>query len=158
MRHQNIRVERGTKGFGLSLIYKGLDQYPEEQTGTFVAKVVPGGNSQRAGLKVDDKILKINNKVPRDVNDAVNFIKKAGKNMILTIERSEETESPRFAQSGHLSRSNSIRSFNTNYGVSRPQSQSSSFDEDEMEMRKQQEAFAIQQQELAAQAAAVAGS
>jgi len=121
-----------------------------------VAKVVPGGNSQRAGLKVDDKILKINNKVPRDVNDAVNFIKKAGKNMILTIERSEETESPRFAQSGHLSRSNSIRSFNTNYGVSRPQSQSSSFDEDEMEMRKQQEAFAIQQQELAAQAAAVA--
>jgi len=156
MRHQNIRVERGTKGFGLSLIYKGLDQYPDEQTGTFVAKVVPGGNSQRAGLKVDDKIMKINNKVPRDVNDAVNFIKKAGKNMILTIERSEEVDSPRFSQGGHLSRSNSIRSFNTNYGASRPQSQSSSFDEDEVEIRKQQEAFAAQQQELAAQAATVA--
>jgi len=153
MRHQNIRVERGTKGFGLSLIYKGLDKYVEEQTGTFVAKVVPGGNSQRAGLKVDDKILKINNKVPRDVNDAVNYIKKAGKNMILSIERAEEPASPRF---GHLSRSNSVRSFNTGYGVSRPQSQSSSYDEDELEMRKQQEAYEAQQKELAAQAAAVA--
>ena len=97
-----------------------MDQYPDEETGTFVAKVVPGGNSQRAGLKVDDKIMKINNKVPRDVNDAVNFIKKAGKNMILTIERSEEVDSPRFAPGGHLSSSDSIRSLNTNYGASRP--------------------------------------
>ena len=139
MRHQNIRVERGTKGFGLSLIYKGLDQYPEEDTGTFVAKVVPGGNSQRAGLKIDDKILKINNKVPRDVNDAVNFIKKAGKNMILAIERNELSSSPRFEPPGNLSRSNSIRSFNTNYGASRPQSPQSSSDEEDEEIRKQQE-------------------
>ena len=29
----------------------------------FVAKIVPGGQSQRAGLKENDKILKINNKV-----------------------------------------------------------------------------------------------
>lgn len=156
MRHQNIRVERGTKGFGLSLIYKGLDQYPEEDTGTFVAKVVPGGNSQRAGLKVDDKILKINNKVPRDVNDAVNFIKKAGKNMILSIERNEVNASPQFEQPGHLSRSNSIRSFNTQYGASRPQSPTSSSDEDDGEMEKQQQALAARQNELAAQAAAMA--
>lgn len=156
MRHQNIRVERGTKGFGLSLIYKGLDQYPEEDTGTFVAKVVPGGNSQRAGLKIDDKILKINNKVPRDVNDAVNFIKKAGKNMILAIERNELSSSPRFEPPGNLSRSNSIRSFNTNYGASRPQSPQSSSDEEDEDIRKQQEALAAQQSELAAQAASMA--
>jgi len=156
MRHQNIRVERGTKGFGLSLIYKGLDQYPEEDTGTFVAKVVPGGNSQRAGLKVDDKILKINNKLPRDVNDAVNFIKKAGKNMILSIERNEVNASPQFEQTGQLSRSNSIRSFNTQYGASRPQSPTSSSDEDDGEMQKQQQALAARQNELAAQAAAMA--
>jgi len=155
MRHQNIRVERGTKGFGLSLIYKGLDQYPEEETGTFVAKLVPGGNSQRAGLKIDDKILKINNKVPRDVNDAVNFIKKAGKNMILSIERSEVPTSPQ-SGSGRLTRTNSIRSFNTQFASSRPQTPVSSSGEDEEDIRRQQQALAAQQSELAAQAAAVA--
>ena len=51
------------QGFGLSLIYKGLDKYHEDETGVFVAKIVPGGQSQRAGLKENDKILKINNKV-----------------------------------------------------------------------------------------------
>jgi len=155
MRHQNIRVERGTKGFGLSLIYKGLDQYPEEETGTFVAKLVPGGNSQKAGLKIDDKILKINNKVPRDVNDAVNFIKKAGTNMILSIERSEVPTSPQ-SGSGRLTRSNSIRSFNTQFASSRPQTPVSSSGEDEEDIRRQQQALAAQQSELAAQAAAVA--
>jgi len=155
MRHQNIRVERGTKGFGLSLIYKGLDQYPEEETGTFVAKLVPGGNSQRAGLMIDDKILKINNKVPRDVNDAVNFIKKAGKNMILSIERSEVPTSPQ-SGSGRLTRSNSIRSFNTQFASSRPQTPVSSSGEDEEDIRRQQQALAAQQSELAAQAAVVA--
>eukprot|EP00092_Neocalanus_flemingeri_P013003 GFUD01014013.1.p1 GENE.GFUD01014013.1~~GFUD01014013.1.p1 ORF type:complete len:709 (+),score=215.46 GFUD01014013.1:147-2273(+) len=156
MRHQNIRVERGSRGFGLSLIYKGLDQYPEEDTGTFVAKVVPGGNSQRAGLRENDKILKINNKVPRDVNDAVNFIKKAGRNMILTIERDDMSESPRSEQAGGLSRSGSVRSFNTQYGASRPQSPNSSSDEEDEGIRRQQEALAAQQSELAAQAAAMA--
>ena len=33
------------------------------QVGVFVAKIVPGGQSQRAGLRENDKILKINNKV-----------------------------------------------------------------------------------------------
>ena len=80
--------------------------------------------------------MKINIKVPHDVNDAVHFIKKAGKIMILTKQRSQEVDSQRFAPSGHPSRNNSIRSFNTNYGASRPHSQSSSVDEDEMEMRK----------------------
>jgi len=157
MRHQNIRVEKGTRGFGLSLIYKGLDKYPEEETGTYVAKVVPGGNSQRAGLQENDKILKIDNKVPRDVNDAVNFIKKAKKNMILTIERNDlGGRSPRIEQLGNLSRSGSVRSFNTTYGASRPQSPASSSDEDDSEMQRQQEALAAKQSQLAAQAAAMA--
>jgi len=156
MRHQNIRVERGSRGFGLSLIYKGLDKYPEEETGTFVAKCVPGGNSQRAGLQENDKILKINNKVPRDVNDAVNFIKKAGRNMILSIERNDVSASPNIERPGHLSRSGSVRSFNTNYGASRPQSPNSSSDDEDDEIKRQQEALAARQSELAAQAAAMA--
>jgi hypothetical protein len=57
MRQQNIRVERGAKGFGLSFIYKvsgeltegdvtnniygsqGLDKFTKEETGTYVTKV-----------------------------------------------------------------------------------------------------------------------
>ena len=31
----------------------------------FVAKIVPGGQSQRAGLRENDKIVRINNKVRR---------------------------------------------------------------------------------------------
>ena len=79
----------------------------------FVAKIVPGGQSQRAGLRENDKILKINNKVghftpdsssclsnapstqvPSNVNEAVGFIKKAGRNMLLTIERPDVTQEP----------------------------------------------------------------
>ena len=104
----------------MSLIYKGLDKYSEDEVGVFVAKVVPGGQSMRAGLKENDKILRINNKVPANVNDAVHFIKKAGRNLLLTIERGDVTEE----YGGNLSRTGSVRSFNTAYGAShsRPQS------------------------------------
>ena len=78
----------------MSLIYKGLDKYHADDTGVYVAKIVPGGQSQRAGLKENDKILKINNKVPENVNDAVHYIKKAGKNLMLTIERPDVTDEP----------------------------------------------------------------
>ena len=40
----------------------------------FVAKIVPGGQSQRAGLRENDKILKINNKVGH-VTDISLFVK-----------------------------------------------------------------------------------
>jgi len=121
-RHFNIRVERGKSGFGLSLIYRGTDKFKEEDTGTYVAKVVPGGNSARAGLKQNDRVLKINNRVPRDVNDAVNLIKKAGKNMILTVERREENQQEIMNEQG--SGAGSVRSFNTQFGAtdSRPHS------------------------------------
>ena len=64
------------------MIYRGLDRYTEDevsdtasiiifltlpelipQVGVFVAKIRPGGQSQRAGLRENDMILKINNKV-----------------------------------------------------------------------------------------------
>ncbi len=40
---RSIVVDRGSRGFGLSLIYRGLDKYEEKDTGIFVARVVPGG-------------------------------------------------------------------------------------------------------------------
>jgi hypothetical protein len=46
LRPRAITVERGSRGFGLSLIYRGLDKYEEKDTGIFVARVVPGGKQQ----------------------------------------------------------------------------------------------------------------
>ena len=45
LRPRTITVDRGSRGFGLSLIYRGLDKYEEKDTGIFVARVVPGGKS-----------------------------------------------------------------------------------------------------------------
>ena len=47
MRPRVIQVERGSRGFGLSLIYRGLDKFEEKDTGIFVARVVPGGQAAR---------------------------------------------------------------------------------------------------------------
>lgn len=78
LRPRAITVDRGSRGFGLSLIYKGLDKYEEKDTGIYVARVVPGGQAQRFGVKVNDKILTINGKTPRNVDDAVGVIKQVG--------------------------------------------------------------------------------
>ena len=53
-----MEVKRGSHGFGLSLVYRGVDLFEENDTGVFVSKLVPGGNAQRAGLKKNDKVLK----------------------------------------------------------------------------------------------------
>ena len=47
LRPRAITVDRGSRGFGLSLIYRGLDKYEEKDTGIFVARVVPGGKFLR---------------------------------------------------------------------------------------------------------------
>ena len=90
MRPRVIQVERSNRGFGLSLIYRGLDKYEEKETGIFVARVVPGGQAARFGVKENDKIISINNKSPRNVDDAVNIIKEAGKSIRLMLVRQEE--------------------------------------------------------------------
>ena len=75
MRPRVIQVDRSNRGFGLSLIYRGLDKYEEKDTGIFVARVVPGGQAARFGVKENDKIISINNRNPRNVDDAVGIIK-----------------------------------------------------------------------------------
>ena len=47
---RSITVDRGSRGFGLSLIYRGLDKYEEKDTGIFVARVVPGGKKNKCTL------------------------------------------------------------------------------------------------------------
>merc|ERR1711936_1533296 len=90
MRSRVIQVDRGSRGFGLSLIYRGLDKYEEKETGIFVARVVPGGQAAKFGVKENDKIISINNKTPRNVDDAVGIIKDAGKSIKLVVVRQEE--------------------------------------------------------------------
>ena len=90
MRPRVIQVDRSSRGFGLSLIYRGLDKFEEKDTGIFVARVVPGGQSARFGVKENDKIISINNKNPRNVDDAVGIIKDAGKSIKLMLLRQEE--------------------------------------------------------------------
>ena len=76
-RPRGITVKRGYRGFGLSLIYRGLDKYKEKDTGIFVARVVPGGQAACYGVRENDKILTINSKTPHNVEDAVSAIKQA---------------------------------------------------------------------------------
>ena len=90
MRPRVIQVDRSSRGFGLSLIYRGLDKFEEKDTGIFVARVVPGGQAARFGVKENDKIISINNKNPRNVDDAVGIIKDAGKHIKLMLLRQEE--------------------------------------------------------------------
>ena len=87
---RTITVERGTRGFGLSLIYRGLDKYPADETGIFVARVVTGGQAARYGVRENDKILTINAKTPKNVDDAVGVIKQAGNQIKLVVLREEE--------------------------------------------------------------------
>jgi len=89
-RPRAITVERGSRGFGLSLIYRGLDKYEEKDTGIFVARVVPGGQAARYGVRENDKILTINAKTPRNVDDAVGVIKQAGAQIKLVVLREED--------------------------------------------------------------------
>jgi len=145
LRPRAITVDRGSRGFGLSLIYRGLDKYEEKDTGIFVARVVPGGQAQRFGVREHDKILTINGKTPRNVDDAVGVIKQAGNQIKLVVLREEEGggdittdgEGDRTSMSSQeinsswrpqhmretlgpggqpISRSGSARSFNTTFG------------------------------------------
>ena len=83
-------VDRGSRGFGLSLIYRGLDKYEEKDTGIFVARVVPGGQAARCGVRENDKIVTINGKTPRNVDDAVGVIKQAGNQIKVVVLREED--------------------------------------------------------------------
>jgi len=75
-----VTIDKKSKGqqLGLTLIYRGLDKYEEKDTGIFVNKVVSEGLACHSGVMQNDKILTINGKPPRTVDDAINLIKSAG--------------------------------------------------------------------------------
>jgi len=140
LRPRAITVERGSRGFGLSLIYRGLDKYEEKDTGIFVARVVPGGQAARFGVRENDKLVTINGKTPRNVDDAVGVIKQAGNSIKMVVLREEDVSGPdltfddaertslgsqdinstwmsnTLGGNQPISRSGSARSFNTTFG------------------------------------------
>ena len=93
-----LHIKRNSKGYGLSLIYRGLDKYEEADTGVFVARVVPGGMSEKYGLRENDRVLSINNIWPKSVEEAVGIIKEAGKNIEVLVERREDKPARREKQ------------------------------------------------------------
>ena len=101
--------------------------------------MVDGGQSAKYGVKENDKIVSINNKTPRNVDEAVGIIKEAGKSIKLMILRAEEVpdvvvddnyslasenmDSSRMRNTIGMagSRTGSVRSFNTHYGRQTPE-------------------------------------
>ena len=55
----------------------------------FVARVVPGGMAAHYGVRENDKVLTINAKTPRNVDDAVALIKHAGPQIKLVVLRED---------------------------------------------------------------------
>ena len=96
----SITIDRGSRGFGLSLIYRGLDKYKEEDMGIFVAKVIPEGQAERSGLLEGDKIITINGKAPKNVDNAVDTIKGSRDQIKLIVARKEK-------ERGHVKKSDS---------------------------------------------------
>ena len=61
----------------MSVVYRGLDKYDRNNTGIFVSQVVPGGAAVRSGLNKDDRILRINKKSPRNIEEAIEILRKS---------------------------------------------------------------------------------
>ncbi|XP_054721710.1 protein lap4-like [Uloborus diversus] len=87
-----IYVERESSGLGLSIAGgKESTPYKGDDEGIFISKVTPDGPSDRAGLKIEDKVLKVNGVPLVDIDhySAVQILRNAGKNIKLTILREE---------------------------------------------------------------------
>ena len=69
MRLRVIRVDRG-----FSVTYRG---HEDKETGIIVVQVAPGGQAYKFGVMEMEKFVSINDKKPRNGDDAVNIIKEA---------------------------------------------------------------------------------
>ena len=95
-----ICSSRGPQGFGLSVISRAGDRFSPTEAGLFVSQVSPvqseasidlnrpirivivcqvvsGGPAMRAGLEREDRVVRINNKTPRNIQDAIEMLRKS---------------------------------------------------------------------------------
>lgn len=103
-----IHIERTSAGLGLSIAGgKGSTPFRGDDEGIFISRVTEGGPADLAGLKVGDKVLKVNgvSVIEVDHYHAVEVLKACGAVLILLIQR-EVTRlvgHPVFTKDGTLS-------------------------------------------------------
>ena len=98
MKTLNVKLKKGSHGLGLSLIFKGRDKYSKEQTGLYISQLVPGGPAIRSGLKKEDKILMINKKSPKNIEESIEILKKSKSAIDLVVERQERDRTKSFSE------------------------------------------------------------
>lgn len=111
-----IHIERTSAGLGLSIAGgKGSTPFKGDDDGIFISRVTEGGPADLAGLKVGDKVLKVNgiSVIEADHYQAVQVLKACGAVLVLVVQR-EVTRligHPVFSEDGSLSQvSKSVKS------------------------------------------------
>ncbi|XP_021694614.1 protein lap4 isoform X3 [Aedes aegypti] len=108
-----IHIERTSAGLGLSIAGgKGSTPFKGDDEGIFISRVTEGGPADLAGLKVGDKVLKVNGVSVEDADhyDAVEVLKACGSVLVLFISR-EVTRligHPVFDESGSVAQINVV--------------------------------------------------
>lgn len=85
-----IHIERTSAGLGLSIAGgRGSTPFKGNDEGIFISRVTEGGPADLAGLKVGDKVLKVNGVVVVDADhyQAVDILKACGSVLVLLIQR-----------------------------------------------------------------------
>lgn len=103
-----IHIERTSAGLGLSIAGgKGSTPFKGHDDGIFISRVTKGGPADLAGLKVGDKVVKVNgiSVVETDHYQAVSILKACGAVLVLVVSR-ELTKligNPVFSDDGSVS-------------------------------------------------------
>lgn len=85
-----IHIERTSAGLGLSIAGgKGSTPYKGNDDGIFISRVTEGGPADLAGLKIGDKVLKVNgvSVIDADHYNAVDILKACGSVLVLVVQR-----------------------------------------------------------------------
>jgi protein scribble len=104
-----IHIERTSAGLGLSIAGgRGSTPFKGDDEGIFISRVTEGGPADLAGLRVGDKLLKVNGVVVEDADhyDAVEVLKACGSVLVLVVSR-EVTKivgHPVFYENGELAK------------------------------------------------------
>jgi protein scribble len=104
-----IHIERTSAGLGLSIAGgRGSTPYKGDDEGIFISRVTEGGPADLAGLRVGDKVLKVNGITVEDADhyDAVEVLKACGSVLVLIVSR-EVTKlvgHPVFLENGELAK------------------------------------------------------
>lgn len=90
LEHYEIHIERTSAGLGLSIAGgKGSTPFKGDDEGIFISRVTEGGPADLAGLKVGDKVLRVNGVAVVDVDhyQAVDVLKACGAVLVLHVQR-----------------------------------------------------------------------